>query len=48
VKKGDSIFPAKFKAKVAMEALEGGHTLAVIHTSRDTSCYDFQLEETPV
>lgn len=35
MKKGRRNFPAKFKAKVALEALEGGHTLAELSTRHE-------------
>ena len=35
MKRGRRNFPSKFKAKVALEALEGGHTLAELSTRHE-------------
>jgi transposase len=35
MKKGRRNFPAKFKAKVALEAIEGGQTLAELSTKHE-------------
>jgi transposase len=46
MKKGRRNFPAKFKAKVAIEAVEGGKTLSELSTKHEVHPTHFSICKT--